>query len=291
VHGVVAAMRSRWSVEEGRTFRAPRLRGLVAPVMRPQIGLDRAIQAQQFRTGRFRRVIAVAKEVRDDLARVHGVPPELIDVVPPPIDYHRITQAQTSGLRAALGVPDGAPLVLFVGHDFQRKGLDRLIDAAGGVPETHVVVVGDGDRAAIYDSIGRDELARRVHFVGRVDDPERYYAEADLFVLPTRSDPWGIPLIEAMAAGVAVVSTSAAGAGSVVTKADAGIIVPVDSDIALREAIHALVRDPDRRRRMGERGRAMAVHFSAESHAAAVLETYRRAIFDAHPRRDGPLVS
>jgi glycosyltransferase involved in cell wall biosynthesis len=212
-------------------------------------------------------------------------------VIPPPIDYHRIAQAQTGGLRAALGVPDGAPLVLFIGHDFQRKGLDRLIDAAGGVPETHVVVVGDGDRSAIDDSIGGDELAQRVHFVGRVDDPERYYAEADLFVLPTRSDPWGIPLIEAMAAGVAVVSTSAAGAGSVVTKADAGIIVPVDSDLELREAIHVLVRDPDRRHRMGERGRAMAVHFSAESHAAAVLETYQRAIYDAHPRRDGPLVS
>ena len=290
VHGVVAAMQSRWPVETGRVFRAPRFRALVAPVVRPQIGLDRAIQAHQLRPGRFRRVIAVAEQVRDDLTRVHGVPPESIDVIPPPIDYHRITQAQPSGIRAALGVPNGAPLALFVGHDFQRKGLNRLIDAARGVPETHVVVVGDGDQSAVCDSIRGDELARRVHFVGRVDDPERYYAEADLFVLPTRSDPWGIPLIEAMAAGVAVVSTSAAGAARVVTNADAGIIVTDDSDFALREAIHALVRDPARRRRMGERGRAMAVHFSAESHAAAVLETYRRAFNDAHPRRNGPLV-
>jgi glycosyltransferase involved in cell wall biosynthesis len=230
-------------------------------------------------------VIAVTDQVRDDLHRFHGVLPDVIDVVPPPIDLDRIGKARPTGVRAALGIPADEPLVLFVGHAFQRKGLDRLLEALASVPDAHVLVVGDGDRSDMARLVQRGGLLSRVHFVGRVDEPERYYVESDLLVLPTRSDPWGIPLIEAMAAGVPVVSTSMASAARVVAAADAGIILSDPSIAALRDALLGLIGDPERRRRMGERGRAAAARFGAESHAAAVLETYRRALDDADTRR------
>jgi glycosyltransferase involved in cell wall biosynthesis len=291
VHGVVAALQRRWPIEAGRSFRAARLRASAAPVLRPQIAVDRAIQTLQLRRGRFVRVIVDHAQARDDLFTIHGVPPDAIDFVPQPIDLARITAAKPTGIRHTLGVPAEESLVLFVGHGFQRKGLDRLIAALAGVPRAHLLVVGDGDRSALTSLIERERLAPRVHFVGRVDDPERYYAEADLLALPTRTEPWGIPLIEAMAAGIPVISTSIAGAAHVVTRAEAGIILSNQSIDALRDALNTLVQDPERRHRMGERGRAAAARFSPESHADAVLDTYKRALTDAHPRRDGFLVS
>jgi UDP-glucose:(heptosyl)LPS alpha-1,3-glucosyltransferase len=286
VDGVIAALQRRWPVEAGRMFRGSRLRAVAAPVVRPQIGVDRVIQRRQLRPGRFVRVIAVTPQVRDDLVEMHDVPFDLIDVVPYAVDLDRIGRAEPTGVRAMLGIPPGQPLVLFVGHSFQRKGLDVLITALTGLPEGHLIVVGDDDPRSVAEGIRRGGLEARVHFVGGVDDPERYYAEADLFAFPTRTEPWGIPLIEAMAAGIPVVSTSIAGASEVVADAHAGIILDDHSPDAFREALRALIDDPDLRRQMGSRGRIAAGRFDVESHAAAVIETYHRTLRDADSRRN-----
>jgi glycosyltransferase involved in cell wall biosynthesis len=286
VHGVVAALQSRWPAEAGPSFRAARLRAAVAPILRPQIGLDRAIQTYQMRGRRFRRLIAVTMQVRDDLARIHGVPHDVVDIVPPPIDLERIQRARPSGIRSTLGMSNGEPLILFVGHAYQRKGLDRLIEALAGVSNAHLIVVGDGDRAQIMRRIRRANLEQRVHFVGGVDAPERYYAEADLLVLPSRTEPWGIPLIEGMAAGIPVIGAGIAGAAPVVEQSRAGLILPEVTVPALREAVTTLAYDPELRRSMGERGRIAARPFSYKRHAGAVLETYRRAMARPDSGRD-----
>jgi hypothetical protein len=83
VHGVIVALQRRWSTEAGGTFRAARIRGGIAPLVRPQITVDRVIQRAQLRRRRFRRVIAVTQQVRDEVVAAHGVPQELIDVIPP----------------------------------------------------------------------------------------------------------------------------------------------------------------------------------------------------------------
>jgi glycosyltransferase involved in cell wall biosynthesis len=291
VHGVVKAMQRRWPSEGGLSFRAARLRAAAAPLLWPQIGVDRTIQARQFQRGRFVRLIADTSQVRDDLSRDFGVPPELIDIVHLPIDLERLTCARPSGIRASLGLPAAVPLLLFVGNNFQRKGLDRVIVAFADVSESHLVVVGGGDRSAVESFIRDESVAQRLHFVGPVDEPERFYAEADLVVFPTRSDPWGIPLIEAMAAGVPVITTSAAGASKAVAQSGAGIVLAGTDTAELREAIDTLLRDPARRRAMGERGPQAAEPYGAKAHTAAVLDTYRKTLESAHPRRRGQLVS
>ena len=291
VHGVVKAMQRRWPSEGGLSFRASRLRAAAAPLLRPQIGVDRTIQERQFRRGGFLRLIADTAQVRDDLSSDFGVAPDLIDVVHLPIDLGPLKSARPSGIRASLAVPADVPLLLFVGNNFQRKGLDRVVEALADVPDSHLVVVGGGDRPSIERLIRDDSVARRVHFVGPVDEPERYYAEADLLVFPTRSDPWGIPLIEAMATGVPVITTSVAGASKAVAEAGAGIVLSGTETAELRDAIDALLRDPARRRAMGERGPQAAKQFGAKAHTVAVLDTYRKALENAHPRRRGQLVS
>jgi glycosyltransferase involved in cell wall biosynthesis len=223
----------------------------------------------------------VTEQVRDDLIRVHGVPGERIDVVPPAVDVARFAEAKDGQLRRELAIEPDCNVLLFVGHSFERKGLaDALAALARSPTDAHLVVVGDGD-ADVYrreaEALG---VGRRVHFTGPVDIPEDYYAAADLLVLPTRSDPWGIPVIEAMAAGVPVVTTAAAGSASTAVRAGAAVIVPARSPERLADAIGELLRDPDRRREMGQRGKAEAMRFDVSSVLDATLRVYERALAD-----------
>jgi UDP-glucose:(heptosyl)LPS alpha-1,3-glucosyltransferase len=285
VHGVVAAMQRRWPEQTGRDRRAARLRAALAPVLRPQVALDRSIQRLQLRPGRYARVIAEAKLVRDDLVEVHDVPSELIDVIPPPMNLEPFATGQPDGVRASLRIGADDPFVLFVGHDFERKGLQESIGAVAAVPDAHLVVVGSGDERSYAAAARRAGLGSRIHFVGATSTPERFYHEADVLLLPTRQDNWGAPLVEAMAAGLAVVSTEAAGAAGAVKQAGAGVILPDSSAPELRAAVAGMLADPGRRRAMGERGRRAAERFGIEAHSRAVLDVYERTLPSIAARR------
>ena len=281
VPAVMAAEQARWPELAGRGYRGAAARGKLAPVLRPEVAAVRAIESLQFRPGRYLRTTVVTEQVRDDLIRVHGVPGERIDVVPPAVDVARFAEAKDGQLRRELAIEPDCNVLLFVGHSFERKGLaDALAALARSPTDAHLVVVGDGD-ADVYrreaEALG---VGRRVHFTGPVDIPEDYYAAADLLVLPTRSDPWGIPVIEAMAAGVPVVTTAAAGSASTAVRAGAAVIVPARSPERLADAIGELLRDPDRRREMGQRGKAEAMRFDVSSVLDATLRVYERALAD-----------
>ena len=285
VPAVMAGEQARWPRQGGYGYRAAGLRARLSPLLRPEVATVRSIERLQFRPGRYLRVTAVTEQVRDDLIEVHGVRAEHIDIVPPAVEVARFARAQDGRLRKALAIEPDASVVLFVGHAFERKGLADAIAALTACPSSaHLVVVGGGEAAAYKKEAEALGVAPRVHFVGKVDSPEDYYAAADLLVLPTRSDPWGIPVIEAMAAGIPVVTTRAAGSASVAVAAGSGLVVPARSPRELGEAVSALLGDSDRRRKMGERGRAGAARFDIEPIVDMTLETYSRALADRTKR-------
>jgi UDP-glucose:(heptosyl)LPS alpha-1,3-glucosyltransferase len=284
VHGVAKAQQRRWADGEGRDYRARRLRGRAAPVIRPQAGATRAIERLQFRPGKFSRVVAVTEDVATDVSEVHGVPPERIHVVNLPVDLPSFRRNGTEPVRPALGIAAEAPLLLFVGSDFARKGLADAVEALGAVPEAHLVVVGGGRSGPFVRLAERIGVEARVHFIGSTSEPERYFRAADLLLLPTKEDPWGLTLIEAMAAGVPAVTTDAAGAAAVVRRANAGIVVPVGDARGFREAVAGLVDNPRLRRELAARGPAGAAPFGADAHAAALLEVYEQVLRDRGDR-------
>jgi UDP-glucose:(heptosyl)LPS alpha-1,3-glucosyltransferase len=278
VHEVVAAAQRRWADRGGRGYRAARLRAAVSPLTRPEVATGRIIQRLQFRPGRFRRLIAVTDEIRRDLIETCGVPSDRVDVVPYAVDLDAVRTARTAGLRLRFGLRPSDVLLLFIGHEYERKGLADAVSALSALPDhVHLVVVGGGDAAPFLRLAEHLGAAKRIHFAGATEQPERAYTEADLFVLPTWSDPWGMPLIEAMAAGVPIVTTLAAGAASVVADAGAGVVVPTRAPRELAEAIRMLVDDPARRAALGVRGRAAADRFGTESQARAALRVYELA--------------
>jgi UDP-glucose:(heptosyl)LPS alpha-1,3-glucosyltransferase len=277
VHAVPKAEHKRWSTGQGRAYRAPALRSVVAPLHRPQRTVSRTIQRMQFRPGFFRAVIAVTDGVRNDLVREYDVPAEAVEVIPPPIDGASFAAPSASRLRQELELGPTAEFILFVGHAFDRKGLREAIACLPHVREdAHLVVLGRGDETPYERQAASLGVRDRVHFAGTSEKPEAYYGAADLLLLPTRHDPWGIPLIEAMAAGVPVVSTENAGAAEAVRRACAGVIVGETEPAALGAAVSSLLRDPDLRRAMGERGRRAAAEFTADRQAERMIEIYER---------------
>jgi glycosyltransferase involved in cell wall biosynthesis len=165
-------------------------------------------------------------------------------VLPCPIDYAAIRAASEADARIRIGVPADACLLLFLGNDFYRKGLDLAIRALPWLEEdVHLLVVGSGHARPFRSLAERVEVSKRVHFLGHENQPERFLRDADLLLLPTREDVWGIALVEAMAAGLPIVTTSVAGASPVVRNARAGIVVDSLSPQGLAEAVSSLLAD------------------------------------------------
>ncbi len=173
------------------------------------------------------------------------------------------------------------PLILAVGRLAYYKGFQYLIEAMRSVPEARLAIVGDGpERARLEALAAAADLAGRVELRGRVDDSalREMYRRASLFCLPSceRSEAFGLVQLEAMGAGLPMVSTNLpTGMRSINRNGETGLVVPPHDVKALAVALNQLVADPALRARMGESGRLRAIElFSREVMGARLLELY-----------------
>jgi glycosyltransferase involved in cell wall biosynthesis len=164
---------------------------------------------------------------------------------------------------------DGGPCrLLAVGRLSPEKGMDVLVEAVRDLP-VELVIAGTGPEEARL----RDLAGDNVSFPGWVarDALPDLYADADVVVMPSRSDPWGLVLNEAALAGLPLVSTTAAGAAwDVIEDGVNGFRVPPNDVGALRTAIERLAGDADFRRDAGARSREIATRFTPDAWADAV---------------------
>ncbi len=209
-------------------------------------------------------------------------------VVPIGIDVGRFEDRPgltSAALRTRRGLPADRPVAVFVGRLRYYKGLDYLLRALPLVPDVHLLLVGGGplwdSTRALAAALG---VADRVVFTGDVDEGElpACYAAGDLFVLPshTRAEAFGTSIVEAMAAGVPVISTEIqTGTSWVNQDGVTGLVIPPCDPDALARAIRALVADPARREAMGRAGRARARQmFEASTMVEAVEAVYREVL-------------
>jgi glycosyltransferase involved in cell wall biosynthesis len=185
--------------------------------------------------------------------------------------------------------PSSAPTVLFLGRINWKKGLDRLVPAMAHVPGARLQVVGndeEGYSGTLRELAHRHGLTDRMEIVGHVSGAEKWntFGRADVFVLPSYSENFGIAVLEAMACGVPVIVTPEVGLARVVAETGAGLVV--DGDPAkLGAAIAALLADPDRRRRMGEAGRAAAEQQFSWDAVAQKMEALYQDLIGAAARK------
>ncbi len=181
----------------------------------------------------------------------------------------------TPVLRAAYGVAEDVPLIGFVGDLARQKGLDSLLRAVCGIEGPwHLFLIGSGGERANLEALCRElRIEERTTFTGHRDDVPRILPELDLFVSPSLFEGMPNALLEAMAAGRAVVASAVDGIEEVVTSPELGALVPPGDVNALREEISSLLRDPERRRRMGD---SAAEHVAANFTVEAMVERLER---------------
>ncbi|HEY3381845.1 MAG TPA: glycosyltransferase [Vicinamibacterales bacterium] len=209
-------------------------------------------------------------------------------VVPLGIELERFEQDRIYSLaagRARWGLPRDRPVIVFVGRFRYYKGLDYLLRALPLVPDVHVLLVGGGPLLDHLRGITRRlGVTDRVVFTGEVDDSElpACYQVGDVFVLPshTRAEAFGTSIVEAMAAGLPVISTEIGTGTSWVNQSGlTGLVVPPCDPAALAAAIKSLVDDPGRRSTMGQAGRSRANHlFGASTMVDAVEQVYKEVL-------------
>jgi glycosyltransferase involved in cell wall biosynthesis len=216
-----------------------------------------------------RHLVVWSTWVKESLVRDYGLPPERVSVIPPGVDL-TVWQSTNRADRPA----GSMPRVLFVGGDFERKGGRLLLDWFRR----------SGRELCEVDLVTRAELASepgvRVHRGIRGNTPESrsLYAAADIFVLPSIGETFGIASVEAMAAGLPVVTTRVGGATDIVVDGHTGYLIQPDDPAGLAQALESLIRDPARRQGMGERGRARAEErFDGVSNAQRLLACLREA--------------
>jgi len=227
-------------------------------------------------------IMALSRMVADDYRRFLGVGDERLRLIYNGVDARRFTpddrKQHRQPTRRELGVGEGEVLLLFVGHDFVRKGLATLLRAMGrlargGLP-LRLAVVG-GKRIAPYRRLAeRHGAGASVRFVGPVADPTPYYAAADAYVLPTFYDPCSLGVLEAASAGLPCITTRMNGAGELLTEGVSGYVIddPAD-DAALAERL-SRVTDTNRCQAMGAAARQMALQNTFERNVENVLGIY-----------------
>lgn len=212
---------------------------------------------------------------RTILASAPWLPPERVRVI-----YNGVELARFDGVAPAdLGLPAGAVAIGYVGSFEPRKGLPDLADAwpavAAAVPHAHLVLVGKGT----HDELLRARLGHdpRVHFLGHRADVGAVMRALDLLVLPSYVEGAPNVVLEAMAAGRAVVATAVSGTPELVDEGVTGRLVPAGDAAALAAALTEVAGDAGRRAAMGHAGRARV---EAQFTIAGMLDRYEALLHE-----------
>jgi len=228
-----------------------------------------------------RRVISVSQSTRDDLVRLLGVAPFKVSVIPEGVDtrFKPADEKAIFNLRQKHNLPVG--YILYLGTNKPHKNLARLVGAfAKAKTERKLVLAGKEDPrySEAHEVTKQLGLQDRVVFLGRVseDDLPALYSGAALFVFPSLYEGFGLPLLEAMACGVPVISSSTSSLPEIAGQA-AVMVDPLDLS-QLARALERVLGDSNLRASMREEGLEQAAQFSWERTAVETLAVYRQVL-------------
>jgi UDP-glucose:(heptosyl)LPS alpha-1,3-glucosyltransferase len=231
----------------------------------------------------LKKIVAISEMVRQDILRHYPVPENKIQVVYNGVPLERFhpdnKERYRSSIREQLKVSDSEILILFVGSGFERKGLKFLLQSLKDlqVDNWRLVIMGKGKRARFIQHA--DECFHgKINFVEPVDDIEKYYAAADMFVLPSIYEPFGNAYLEALATGLPVIASGKSGAAEIIDPGVNGLVVedPTDPGEIARQMNDLM--DGQLRDEMGRRARVLAEKFSPEKNVQEMLGIYQEIV-------------
>jgi UDP-glucose:(heptosyl)LPS alpha-1,3-glucosyltransferase len=237
-------------------------------------------------------IVVNSKLVKKQIQQYYGTPDNKIAVAYNGVDLEVYTPDNKSkfrtGLRQAYGVSDSDKVILFVGSGFGRKGVGTLIKSLPQVQSNSkervfALIVGKGDAAGYQALAKRLGVSDNVIFAGAQPDTARYYAAADIFVLPTIYDPFSNACLEAMASGLPVITSKNNGVAEIIEYGKEGFVTSLLNDSAeLADKIVSAVQDSEA---MGKCARKKAEEFSIQRAAEEFMRLIRITAECRHEHR------
>jgi D-inositol-3-phosphate glycosyltransferase len=250
------------------------------------------------------RLIASTADEAHQLRRLYGARADQVVTVPPGVDLELFRMADASAARTRLGVPPDAVLLLFVGRIQPLKAPDLLLRAVPPLLERmpelrgrlQVAIVGGPSGTGLDrpESLHKLAAALGIADLVRFEPPARaaqladWYAAADVTVVPSHSESFGLVALESQACGTPVVAAAVGGLPTAVRDGESGLLVDSRDPADFAAAIGRLVTAPRLRARMGGAGRRHAEQFSWQRTAEGLLVAYRGALAD---RATAPLAT
>lgn len=243
---------------------------------------------------RATRVAATSLYNRGCLLRL-GVAEEKIAIVHPGVDTRLFVPDPESGaaLRRKLGVEEHR-ILLTVSRLAPNKGHERVIDTLprlrGAIPKLRYLIVGAGAmRATLEQHCAVRGVAELVSFVGHVSDVRPFYNACDVYVMPSTptagglkaGEGFGIAYAEAGACGKPAVGSSSGGAPEIVLDGETGHIVDPDDDDQLTKVLEDLLREPERARALGEKGRQHVMRYDWSRGVLDLERVLQEAVSDS----------
>ena len=224
-------------------------------------------EAQMFTHPALRNVICNSKMVRDDIARRFGLPDHKLTVIYNGVDTaHFSPEVRSLSQRDALGIPQAAPVLSYVGSGFSRKGVATALRAIVPHPDVWLLIAGRDKHARKFEKLAQTlGVASRVRFLGPVADVRQVYGTADALILPTLYDPFPNVCVEALACGLPLFTSHGCGAAEWIEEGVNGWVRDaLDSD-GYQQVISLWLQ-----------GREQGVDYSAAARATAEPYTLER---------------
>lgn len=230
-------------------------------------------------------ILANSVEERAQLVRLYGAAADRIEIVPPGVQHAFFAPGDRAGARRALGLDEHAPVLLFVGRIQPLKGLDVAVGALAELrcDDTQLVVVGGPSGAEGTEELERvRKLAASLGVLDRIRwvDPQphhllsTWYRSADVVVVPSRSESFGLVALEAAACGVPVVAAAVGGLRTLVDHGRTGLLVDDRSPAAFADAVAQLLSDPITAAAMSAAATERAAGYTWSTAAARLRRIY-----------------
>lgn len=226
------------------------------------------------------RYLAVSREIAGELVEKLGWPAAKVEVVYNAVDVERVAVPAPPGLREQLGGSETRPLVLTPARLNAQKGLPVLLEAIAEVPEALFLLAGDGpEREALEAQAVELGIADRARFLGRREDIPQLLATCDVFALPSLYEGSSLAVLEAMAAGIPVVSSAIGGTEELIEDGRSGLLVAPGDAQALAAALRKALGDAELRQSLAARARErVEAGLRREQMAERVSHVYRELL-------------
>jgi UDP-glucose:(heptosyl)LPS alpha-1,3-glucosyltransferase len=268
------------------TVRRPRMFSHLYDKISPRHRLLLHLEKKIFSPGNYKRIIANSELCKQHAIDYYTVPPQLVDVIFCGVNFtifNSSVRNEGAQLRTSLGIGREPIVVLFVGTNYERKGLDTVLQGISRLrykQKYRLLVVGKGNIPRYQRLAQKLGLQEITVFCGYQEHMPPFYGAADIFVLPSYYDPFGNVCLEAMACGLPVITTRETGVSELMAHGKSGFVMDHPGDISTLGNWLEALEDPELRRSMGAEAQEQAAFLTMERNVERTILAYEKVLED-----------